>query len=77
MADSKVFKLLDNLDAVVVGRGVEGFLRDKKNMVAEGAQTPEGYFIQAKEQDDGWKKIEQVWVRLYRYRCYSQTMYLQ
>lgn len=57
MADSKVFKLLDNLDAVAVGRGVEAFLRDKKKMVAEGAQTPEGYFIQAKEQDDGWKKI--------------------
>lgn len=57
MADSKVFKLIDNLDSAAIGRAVEAFLREKKKMVAEGTQTPEGYFIQAKEGDEGWKKI--------------------
>lgn len=58
MADtSRVYKLSDGLDAAAVGRGVEGFLRDKKGMIAEGAKTPEGYFVQAKGNDDGWKKF--------------------
>lgn len=26
-------------------------------MIAEGAATPEGYFVQAKSDDDAWKKI--------------------
>ncbi|MBU3181834.1 zinc ribbon domain-containing protein [Clostridium psychrophilum] len=56
MADSKLFKLVDCVDIESLGRGIEGFLRDKKNLYAEGMKTPEGYLIQAK-QADGWKKF--------------------
>ncbi|MBP3854830.1 MAG: zinc ribbon domain-containing protein [Ruminiclostridium sp.] len=57
MADSKVFNLSDGLDAEKVGRAVEVFLRDKKKLTTEGVKTPEGFFVQAKEESDGWKKI--------------------
>ena len=55
MAESKVFKLIEGLDAAKVGRGIEHFLRDKKNLIVEGTPTPEGYFVQAKEESN-WKK---------------------
>lgn len=56
MADSKIFKLLDNVDADMVARGIEAFLRDKKKLTAESLKTPEGWLIQAK-QSEGWKKF--------------------
>lgn len=57
MAESKVFSLVDGVDCDMVGRAVEVFLRDKKKLTTEGTKTPEGYFIQAKEAEGGWKKI--------------------
>ena len=58
MADtSKVFQLSDGLDAVKVGEGIVRYLKSKHQMIAEGASTPEGYFVQAKSNDNGWKKI--------------------
>ena len=56
MADSKVFKLVDGVDVEKVGRAVESFLRDKKNLMTEGMKTQVGYLVQAK-QTDSWKKI--------------------
>lgn len=56
MAESKIFRLSEGLDAEKVGRGIENFLRNKKKMLVEGTTTPEGFFIQAKE-ESGWKKI--------------------
>lgn len=56
MAESKVFKLTEGLDAERVGQGIESFLRDKKKLVTEGTVTPEGYFVQAKEESN-WKKV--------------------
>lgn len=40
-----------------LGEALVGFLRLNKNMIAEGASTPEGFFVQAKGDDDNWKKI--------------------
>lgn len=57
MADSKLFKLIDGVTTDMVGRAVEAFLRDKKNMTTEGTSAPEGYFIQAKSAESGWKKF--------------------
>lgn len=57
MAESKVFNLISGVDAESVGRATEIFLRDKKHLTTEGVKTPEGYFIQAKEASDGWKKF--------------------
>lgn len=58
MTESKVFKLPEGIDASAVGKEVENFLRGTKNLVTEGAKTPDGYFIQAKEQEGStWKKL--------------------
>ena len=58
MTESKVFKLPENVDATAVGKEVENFLRGGKNLVTEGTKTPDGYFVQAKEQEGStWKKI--------------------
>jgi RNA polymerase subunit RPABC4/transcription elongation factor Spt4 len=56
MADSKLFKLEDGMTAETIGIGVEGYLREKKNLIAEGMKTPEGYLVQGKEESK-WKKI--------------------
>ncbi len=55
MAESKIFKLIDGIDCDDVGRAVEGFLRDRKNLYTEGTKVPEGYFVQAREETQ-WKK---------------------
>lgn len=55
MAESKIFKLIDGVDCEAVGRAVEGFLRDRKNLYTEGVRVPEGYFVQAREETK-WKK---------------------
>lgn len=56
MADSKIFKLIDGIEVDSIARGVEGYLRDKKNLITESLKTPEGWLIQAK-QAEGWKKF--------------------
>ena len=58
MADSKVFRLPEGIDATSVGKEVENFLRSSKNLVTEGTKTPDGYFVQAKEPEgSGWKQL--------------------
>ena len=57
MADSKVFRLLDNVTAEMVNDGVISFLRNNKNMVVGNAKTTGEYLIQAKEDADNWKRI--------------------
>jgi rRNA maturation endonuclease Nob1 len=54
--DSRTFRLPEGLTFVKVGEATEQFLR-RKNMIVEGTSSAEGYFIQAKENADGWKKI--------------------
>lgn len=56
MAESKVFQLSNELDAEKVGKGIESFLRDKKHLMSESTKTPEGFFVQAKEESN-WKKV--------------------
>lgn len=56
MEVSKVFRT-GELDAQKIGEAVAGFLKSKKQMQAEGVKTPEGYFVQARTVDNGWKKI--------------------
>lgn len=58
MADSKIFKLIDGVTIDMVGRAVECFLRDKKGLTTEGTNSPEGYFVQARETEEkSWKKF--------------------
>lgn len=56
MADSKIFKLIDGIEVDMIARGIEGFLRDKKNLTTDSLKSPEGWLIQAKE-TEGWKKF--------------------
>lgn len=56
MAESKIFKLDEGMTAETIGIAVESFFREKKGMIAEGLVTPEGYLVQAKE-EQGWKKF--------------------
>lgn len=58
MADSsKVFKLAEGMKAADIGEAIVKYLTSDHNMYAEGTTTPEGYFLQAKSQDSGWKKL--------------------
>ena len=58
MADtSKVFKLDGGMTPEDVGVGITSWLQTEKGMTAQGAPTAEGYFVQAKSDDDGWTKV--------------------
>lgn len=57
MAETKVFKLLNGVTTEMIGEAVEGFLRDSKGMITQAGQTTEGYFVQGKQEADGWKKL--------------------
>lgn len=55
MADSRMF-ITNGIDIERIGIGIQGFLREKKGLHAEGMKTPQGYLVQAKE-NEGWKKF--------------------
>jgi len=56
MADSKVFNLDQGIKVMDVAQAVEGFFADKKGLLSEIIETPQGIIIQAKSKD-GWKKF--------------------
>lgn len=56
-SQSRVYQLPEEITIDALGRGIEGFLRTDKGMTVEGTATPEGYFLQAKTESDGWKSI--------------------
>lgn len=55
MADSKMF-ITNGIEIEKIGIAIQGFLREKKGLHAEGMKTPQGYLVQAKE-EEGWKKF--------------------
>lgn len=58
MPESKVFRITEGIDASSIGKEVENFLRNEKKLTTEGIKTPDGYFVQAKEQQEvSWKKL--------------------
>lgn len=57
MANSKTFALLNETTVEKIGEHLVSWFQSSKNMIAEGCVAQEGYFVQAKDQDDGWKKI--------------------
>ncbi|MBE6085387.1 MAG: zinc ribbon domain-containing protein [Selenomonas ruminantium] len=56
MADTKVFHLRDGVTIEGIGREVETFLRDEKELTVEGIAAPDGYLVQAKESSN-WKNF--------------------
>lgn len=57
MAETKIFKLFEGVTFEMVGQAVEGFLRHKKGLTVDGVCSPDGYFVQAKNDSTGWKKL--------------------
>ena len=56
MADSRIYHVKPGITAELIGLKVESFLREEKELIAEGFASPEGYFVQAKE-GSTWKKF--------------------
>ena len=56
MADSKVFNLEQGVTAIMVAQGLEAFFQDKKGLLSEIVETPQGIVVQAR-QKDSWKKF--------------------
>lgn len=57
MAETRVFKLLNEVTVEMLGEAVESFLRDRKGMITQAGKTAEGYLVQGKQEADGWKKL--------------------
>ncbi len=58
MANSKTFVLMNGVTIEKIGEHLVTWFQNTKNMVSEGGRAQGGgYFVQAKDQDDGWKKI--------------------
>lgn len=56
MADSKIFRVSPGITVESIGREVENFLRDEKELAVESFSSADGYFVQARE-DTTWKKF--------------------
>ncbi len=57
MATSKTFALINNITTEKIGDHIIAWFQNTKNMIVEGGKTANGYFIQARDHDDNWKKI--------------------
>lgn len=57
MADSKTFVLQNGVTIEKIGEHLVSWFENTKNMIAEGAPADGGYFVQAKDHEDGWKKF--------------------
>lgn len=57
MADSRTFNLLNGVTVEKLGEHLIAWFQTTKNMVSNGGPAEGGYFVQAKDADDGWKKI--------------------
>lgn len=53
---SKIFKLSDSVTIQSLGVALVQFFLEKKGMIAEGREIPQGYIIQAKNRES-WKKL--------------------
>ena len=49
MADSRIFRLKAGVTIEGIGREVENFLRNEKELTVEGFASADGYLVQAKE----------------------------
>ena len=56
MADSKIFRIGNGITVESIGREVENFLRNEKELTVEGFASADGYLVQAKESST-WKKF--------------------
>lgn len=57
MADSRTFALQNGVTIEKIGEHLVAWFENTKNMIAEGGAAQGGYFVQAKDHDDGWKKL--------------------
>lgn len=57
MADSRTFNLLNGITAEKLGEHLISWFQMSKNMESNGGPAEGGYFVQARDRDDGWKKV--------------------
>ena len=57
MASSRTFVLLNDVTVEKIGEHLISWFQYTKNMVSNGGPAEGGFFVQAKDADDGWKKI--------------------
>lgn len=57
MASSRTFVLQNNVTVEKIGEHLISWFQQTKNMVSNGGPAEGGFFVQAKDADDGWKKI--------------------
>ena len=57
MANSRTFVLQNGVTVEKIGEYIVNWFQTRKNMIAEGGPAQGGYFIQAKDKEDGWKKF--------------------
>lgn len=57
MADSRTYNLLNGVTVEKLGEHLIAWFQQTKNMEANGGPAQGGYFVQAKDSADGWKKI--------------------
>lgn len=57
MANSRTFSLMNGVTTEKIGEHLVAWFQSSKNMISEGGPAQGGYFVQAKDADDGWKKI--------------------
>ena len=56
MADSRIFRIKADITIEKIGREVENFLRNEKELTVEGFASFDGYLVQARESST-WKKF--------------------
>ena len=56
MADTRVFHMTNGVTVEGIGREVETFLRNEKELTVEGIAASDGYLVQAKESSN-WKNL--------------------
>ncbi len=58
MANQKTFNLINGVTIEKIGEHLVDWFQMEKNMIAEGGKAQGGgYFVQAKDQSDGWKTV--------------------
>lgn len=56
MASAKMFKLSDDLTIDAIGRGIEGYMHEKKKMKTQAVSSREGYVIKG-ESEESWLRL--------------------
>ncbi len=57
MTESRVFKLMNGVNAEILCAALEGYLRERYQMNVQSGKTIGGYIVKGRQDPDFWKKI--------------------